>query len=206
MNLDNPIPTGSNPNVSTPQQFWTVFLLGMFGGCLGLHRFYAGKTQSAVLQLVTCGGCGAWALIDTIMILAGMFRNQNGMIYRNPQPTLSFAIFVVVMGAATVVELHNHRMSPYLPRRMNPGRATMSQEELNSFGTPTTSTNAALEGLFTDYAKQHFGYLAVVEFEGPDTNGTYQVTVHMRANYGGVQTSEYLVTLDATGTNIATWK
>jgi hypothetical protein len=30
--------------------------------------------------------------------------------------------------------------------------------------------------------------------------------VHMRANYGGVQTSQYLVTLDASGTNIATWK
>ncbi len=31
-------------------------LLGVFGA----HRFYAGKTCSAVLQLVTLGGLGIW--------------------------------------------------------------------------------------------------------------------------------------------------
>jgi TM2 domain-containing membrane protein YozV len=209
VNLDSPIQPESDPKVSTPGEFWNVFLLAMFLGALGAHRFYAGKTQSAIIMLLTGGGCGIWSLIDIIMILAGMFQNQNGMVYRNPQPALSFGIFAVVLAGAVAVEVEEHNM-------LHPGRHANGvlppmthqqvQEELNSFGAVAVNTNAMLQQLFATYANRHFGRLAVTEFEGPDTNGDYTVTVHMRANYGGVQTSQYLVTLDASGTNIATWK
>ena len=56
----------------------TAALLCWFLGVLGAHRFYVGKTGSAIAQLLTCGGCGIWALIDFIMILLGNFTDADG--------------------------------------------------------------------------------------------------------------------------------
>lgn len=49
----------------------TAGLLQLFLGSMGIGRFYTGHTGMAVGQLLTCGGCGIWALIDGIMLLAG---------------------------------------------------------------------------------------------------------------------------------------
>lgn len=53
-------------------------LLCWFLGVLGAHRFYVGKTGSAIAQLCTFGGCGIWALVDFIMILMGNFTDVDG--------------------------------------------------------------------------------------------------------------------------------
>ncbi len=55
-----------------------AFLLCFFLGCFGLHRFYVGKIGTGILQLITLGGVGIWALIDLIMILVGNFADSNG--------------------------------------------------------------------------------------------------------------------------------
>ena len=49
----------------------TAGLLTLFLGGFGVGRFYTGHTGIALGQLFTCGGCGIWALIDGIMLLAG---------------------------------------------------------------------------------------------------------------------------------------
>ncbi len=49
----------------------TAALLCFFLGSLGVHRFYLGYTWQGVVQLLTLGGCGIWALIDFIRILMG---------------------------------------------------------------------------------------------------------------------------------------
>ena len=58
---------------------WLIaLLLCFFLGCLGIHRFYVGKTGSGIAMLLTCGGCGIWALVDFIMILVNSFTDKNG--------------------------------------------------------------------------------------------------------------------------------
>jgi len=44
----------------------------------GIHRFYLGYTGIGVLQLLTFGGCGIWALIDFIRILTGDLQPKDG--------------------------------------------------------------------------------------------------------------------------------
>ena len=53
-------------------------LLCFFLGVLGVHRFYAGKVGTGVLQLVTLGGLGVWALVDLILLATGNFRDGEG--------------------------------------------------------------------------------------------------------------------------------
>lgn len=61
-----------------------AFLLGVPFGIFGAHRFYAGKTQTAVAMLVlTLVGIGApvtvfWWLIDLVVLAVGSFRDGDG--------------------------------------------------------------------------------------------------------------------------------
>jgi TM2 domain-containing membrane protein YozV len=55
-----------------------AFLLCFTLGVFGVHRFYAGKIGTGLLQLVTLGGLGIWMLIDLIMIITGNFRDREG--------------------------------------------------------------------------------------------------------------------------------
>lgn len=56
----------------------TAVLLAFFLGGLGIHRFYLGYTWQGVVQLLTLGGLGIWALIDFIRILIGDLQPKNG--------------------------------------------------------------------------------------------------------------------------------
>ncbi len=61
-----------------------AFLLAFFLGVLGVHRFYVGKTGSAIAMLVvslTIFGLivtGIWATIDWIIIVCGEFTDAYG--------------------------------------------------------------------------------------------------------------------------------
>ena len=50
------------------------FFFGLFGG----HRFYTGKILTGILQLVTLGGFGIWAMVDFIMLVIGSFKDADG--------------------------------------------------------------------------------------------------------------------------------
>ena len=44
-----------------------------------MHRFYVGKVGTGILQLLTFGGLGIWALIDFVMIVCGSFKDGQGL-------------------------------------------------------------------------------------------------------------------------------
>ena len=50
----------------------------LFVGAIGVHRIYAGKIGTGILQLITLGGCGIWTIIDLIMIITGNFKDKDG--------------------------------------------------------------------------------------------------------------------------------
>ena len=55
-----------------------ALLLCFFLGVLGVHRFYVGKIGTGILQLLTLGGLGIWALIDMIMMILQKFTDGDG--------------------------------------------------------------------------------------------------------------------------------
>jgi TM2 domain-containing membrane protein YozV len=55
-------------------------LLAYFTGIFGIHRFYLGYTAIGIIQLITLGGLGIWALVDFIRIITGDLK-PNGKEY-----------------------------------------------------------------------------------------------------------------------------
>jgi hypothetical protein len=71
---------------ASPRSRTVALLLAFFLGVFGAHRFYVGKTGTAVLQLFTLGGLGLWWLADNIMIAAGAFRDSEGRLVSSWEP------------------------------------------------------------------------------------------------------------------------
>lgn len=66
----------SNSDISS--NWLTCLLLCIFLGYIGAHRFYTRKFGTAILMIITLGGCGVWYIIDLIMIIAGKFKDPDG--------------------------------------------------------------------------------------------------------------------------------
>jgi len=55
-----------------------LFILCTLFGIFGVHRFYAQKFGTGLLQLITLGGCGLWVLVDLALICSGKFTDEMG--------------------------------------------------------------------------------------------------------------------------------
>lgn len=58
-----------------------AWLLWLFTGGIGGHRYYLGNTGYAIGMTLTLGGLGLWTLIDAFLI-NGELRKQNDKIRR----------------------------------------------------------------------------------------------------------------------------
>jgi TM2 domain-containing membrane protein YozV len=74
---------GASPDASD-RRILPAFLLAFFVGVFGAHRFYVGKTGTAIVMLVltiTVIGMiatGIWSVVDWILIVTGNFRDGDG--------------------------------------------------------------------------------------------------------------------------------
>jgi len=78
--------TVSVSNIPSPKSRGVAFALAALLGPFGAHRFYAGKTGTAVLMLCTVGGLGVWYLYDLIMVAGGSFRDIDGRLISRWDP------------------------------------------------------------------------------------------------------------------------
>ena len=67
------------PEAPVETKDWmTTFLLCLFCGGLGVHRYYVGKIGTGILYTLTLGLFGIGYLVDFIKILCGKFTDKNG--------------------------------------------------------------------------------------------------------------------------------
>lgn len=64
------------------KNFFTAFLLCLFLGNLGAHRFYVGKVKTGIFMIMTAGGLGLWWLLDIARLILFKFEDEKGRILR----------------------------------------------------------------------------------------------------------------------------
>jgi hypothetical protein len=90
------MPMLPNQEIS-PKSGLTTFIICMFFGALGIHRFYVGKIGTGILMLLTFGGLGFWILYDLFSIVCKSFTDSEGRtveIARNPTAPRNVVITV----------------------------------------------------------------------------------------------------------------
>ena len=191
MNTTNPAqtPTESTPT-SRPSEFWTIFLLGLFLGVFGAHRFYARKFKTAILQLVTFGGLGIWSFIDVVLILLGKFKSSTGIVYRNPKPKVTWGVFavVVILGFASAAT----------DKSSNSSGGGRSHSSYGHGGSHKTARQ-----LIQDRAEELNGRNVDATIDSGYYGGAYTVTISDHENF---HTYTYAVKVDEAAQEITMWK
>lgn len=81
------------------KNYIVTLLLAWFLGGLGIHRFYTGYILIGLVQLLTAGGCGIWALVDIISIALNKYQDAEGKDLANYNPGCGMiALIVIIVG------------------------------------------------------------------------------------------------------------
>lgn len=83
--------------------FLKAVLFCLFLGGFGVHRFYTGYIGIGVLQLLTSGGLGFWAIIDLFSMILGNYKDINGKYLYKGQNNTNIAgalalVFTILYG------------------------------------------------------------------------------------------------------------
>lgn len=61
---------------------WALAIICFLFGVLGVHRFLVGKFGTGVLYLFTVGLFGVGWVVDLVMIIFGMFTDNEGNVIK----------------------------------------------------------------------------------------------------------------------------
>jgi uncharacterized Zn finger protein (UPF0148 family) len=92
-----------------PKDWSVTFLLCIFLGAFGIHRFYTGYTKIGLVQLFTLGGFGIWWMIDIILILAKKYKDASGQLLENANSRFgrscasSFVTYIGIAALLTII-------------------------------------------------------------------------------------------------------
>jgi len=104
-------PDGSNsaPAATSDKSYLTTVLLSVLLGAVGADRFYLGQVGMGILKLVTCGGFGVWALIDSIMAATGARTDSQGRTLAGfpEQKKTGLIILIVAYGLGIISAIIN---------------------------------------------------------------------------------------------------
>jgi TM2 domain-containing membrane protein YozV len=67
---------GPRTDISTRDKGLLILLASLLGS-LGIDRFYRGQIGLGILKLLTAGGCGIWALVDSIIYMVGALPSDS---------------------------------------------------------------------------------------------------------------------------------
>lgn len=67
----------STLNFKDPQ---TALMLSIFGGPIGVDRFYIGDHLLGIFKTITCGGLLVWAFVDQFLIRKATKENNRDML------------------------------------------------------------------------------------------------------------------------------
>jgi TM2 domain-containing membrane protein YozV len=98
-NLSDSSLNQSLPRTISDKSGLTAFLLCLFLGTLGIHRFYVGKIGTGILMLLTSGGLGIWYLYDLIIIVCNQFTDKNGNLVEITRHPTTGKTVAMVLGA-----------------------------------------------------------------------------------------------------------
>jgi hypothetical protein len=79
------------------KSYLTAWLLSYFLGIFGVDRFYLGYTGLGIAKLLTLGGCGIWALVDWILIFAGVTKDPQGRPLKDRQKHLKLTVIIFLV-------------------------------------------------------------------------------------------------------------
>ena len=65
-------------SVNNQRDYLVASILTIFLGWLGVDRFYLGYIGTGIVNLLTFGGLGIWALYDQIMIITDSKKDADG--------------------------------------------------------------------------------------------------------------------------------
>ena len=69
-------------NISEKRIFQTFLLFIILSWSLGDHRFFLRRYASAILFIITIGGCGIWWIVDFILIVTGSMKDDEGKLVK----------------------------------------------------------------------------------------------------------------------------
>lgn len=86
-----------SPGSVGDKSYLVAWLLSYFLGVFGADRFYLGYTGLGIAKLLTFGGCGIWALIDWIMIFAGVTKDSQGRLLAERDKYFKTTVIILVV-------------------------------------------------------------------------------------------------------------